>query len=85
MVYILEIISLADFRHLGLLCGGGPAQKIIFFFGNFFSTCEKNNQFLEFCKDQGGKISLETMTYCSASADGEKCSFGHCMSEIYVN
>ena len=22
MVYILEIISLADFRHLGLLCGG---------------------------------------------------------------
>ena len=23
MVYILEILSLADFRHLGLLCGGG--------------------------------------------------------------
>ena len=23
MVYILEIISLADFRHLGLLCAGG--------------------------------------------------------------
>ena len=36
---------------------GGPAQKkkkkkI----GNFFSTCEKINQFGEFCKDQGGKI-----------------------------
>ena len=25
MVYILEIISLADFRHLGLLCGGAAA------------------------------------------------------------
>ena len=25
MVYILEIISLADFRHLGLLCGGNAA------------------------------------------------------------
>jgi hypothetical protein len=35
--------------------GGGPAQKI-FFFWQFFSTCEKINQFWEFCKDQGGKI-----------------------------
>ena len=30
-----------------------------FFFGNFFSTCEKINQFLEFCKDQGGKIQVK--------------------------
>ena len=36
--------------------GGGPAQKKIFFFWQFFSTCEKINQFWEFCKDQGGKI-----------------------------
>ena len=35
--------------------GGGPAQKKIFF-GQFFSTCEKITQFLEFCKYQGGKI-----------------------------
>ena len=27
MVYILEIISLADFRHLGLLCAGGEARS----------------------------------------------------------
>ena len=32
--------------------GGGPVQ----FFWHFFSTCEKIIQFLEFCKDQGGKI-----------------------------
>ena len=37
--------------------GVGVARcKKKFFFGNFFSTCEKINQFLEFCKDQGGKI-----------------------------
>ena len=35
---------------------GVARHKKYFFFGNFFSTCEKNNQFLEFCKDQGGKI-----------------------------
>ena len=35
--------------------GGGPAQKI-FFFWQFFSTCEKINQFWEFCEDQCGKI-----------------------------
>ena len=28
MVYILEIISLADFRHLGLLCDGAPGVSI---------------------------------------------------------
>ena len=27
-----------------------------FIFCHFFSTCEKITQFLEFCKDQGGKI-----------------------------
>jgi hypothetical protein len=26
------------------------------FHPHFFSTCEKITQFLEFCKDQGGKI-----------------------------
>ena len=31
-------------------------KKKIFFFWQFFSTCEKINQFWEFCKDQGGKI-----------------------------
>ena len=29
---------------------------IFFIFCHFFSTCEKIPQFLEFCKDQGGKI-----------------------------
>ena len=29
---------------------------IFFYFWHFFSTCEKITQFLEFCKDQGGKI-----------------------------
>ena len=29
MVYILEIISLADFRHLGLLCGP-PASTVLY-------------------------------------------------------
>ena len=37
--------------------GGGPAYIYIYiFFWHFFSTCEKITQFLEFCKDQGGKI-----------------------------
>ena len=36
---------------------GGVARVFIFFiFCHFFSTCEKITQFLEFCKDQGGKI-----------------------------
>ena len=36
---------------------GGVARDFIFFiFCHFFSTCEKITQFLEFCKDQGGKI-----------------------------
>ena len=36
---------------------GGEDRYIIFSnFGNFFSTCEKDTQILEFCKDQGGKI-----------------------------
>ena len=30
--------------------------KFFIFFWQFFSTCEKNTQFLEFCKYQGGKI-----------------------------
>ena len=29
MVYILEIISLADFRHLGLLCAAVPNDSLI--------------------------------------------------------
>ena len=29
---------------------------IFFHFWHFFSTCEKMTQYLEFCKDQGGKI-----------------------------
>ena len=37
---------------------GVEVGRHIFFvlFGNFFSTCEKINQFWEFCKGQGGKI-----------------------------
>ena len=36
---------------------GGVARYFIFFiFCHFFSRCEKITQFLEFCKDQGGKI-----------------------------
>ena len=36
---------------------GGVGRYFIFFiFCHFFSTCEKITQFLEFCKDQGGKI-----------------------------
>ena len=41
MVYTLEIISLADFRHLGLLCGGGPVQKKFFRFAKFFQHVKK--------------------------------------------
>ena len=36
---------------------GGEDRVFIFWhFWHFFSTCEKITQFLEFCKDQGGKI-----------------------------
>ena len=35
--------------------GGGPAQ-LFYFFGQFFSTCEKITQFLRCCQYQGGKI-----------------------------
>ena len=36
---------------------GGEARVFIYFyFWDFFPTCEKNTQSLEFCKDQGGKI-----------------------------
>ena len=36
---------------------GAVGRVFIFFnFWHFFSTCEKITQFLEFCKDQGGKI-----------------------------
>ena len=35
MVYILEIISLADFRHLGPLCGSGDGQKQVGTDGDF--------------------------------------------------
>jgi hypothetical protein len=38
--------------------GGGPVFKF-FILCHFFSTCEKITQFLEFCKDQGGKIQLK--------------------------
>jgi hypothetical protein len=31
-------------------------HKKKYFFCQFFSTCEKINQFWEFCKDQGVKI-----------------------------
>ena len=48
-----------NLKKKNLMCssggGGGPAQKKSFFW-QFFSTCEKINQFWEFCKDQGGKI-----------------------------
>ena len=36
--------------------GGEDRVFISFYFWHFFSTCEKITQFLEFCKDQGGKI-----------------------------
>ena len=40
-----------------LRANGGEARVFIFFhFWHFFSTREKMTQFLEFCKDQGGKI-----------------------------
>ena len=35
---------------------GVARHKKKIFFWQFFSTCEKINQFWEFCKDQGGKI-----------------------------
>ena len=36
---------------------GGVGRYFIFvIFCQFFSTCEKIIQFLEFCKDQGGEI-----------------------------
>ena len=37
---------------------GGVARDFIFFFFFLFFilSCEKITQFLEFCKDQGGKI-----------------------------
>ena len=34
----------------------GGWAGFLFFWHFFFSTCEKITQFLEFCKDQGGKI-----------------------------
>ena len=36
--------------------GGRPGILFFLLFVIFFSTCEKITQFLEFCKDQGGKI-----------------------------
>ena len=36
--------------------GGEARFFILFYFWHFFSKCEKNNQFWEFCKDQGAKI-----------------------------
>ena len=40
-----------------LTAHGGEDRVFIFFiFCHFFSTCEKITQFLEFFKDQGGKI-----------------------------
>ena len=36
--------------------GGEDRVFIFFYFCQIFSTCEKIIQFLEFCKDQGGKI-----------------------------
>ena len=38
------------------LMGGWPGFLFFFNFWHFFSICEKITQFLEFCKDQGGKI-----------------------------
>jgi hypothetical protein len=38
------------------LLRGRRAGAFFFFFWQFFSTCEKITQFLEFCKYQGGKI-----------------------------
>ena len=35
---------------------GEARHKKKYFFWQFFSTCEKINQFFEFCKYQGGKI-----------------------------
>ena len=39
-----------------LLMGGRTGIFFLLFFWQFFSTCEKITQFLEFCKYQGGKI-----------------------------
>ena len=41
------------------LVGGRPGILFLSFFVIFFSTCEKITQFLEFCKDQGGKIQVK--------------------------
>ena len=43
----------ANFRAQGVEVAWHKKNKI---FCQFFSTCEKINQFLEFCKDQGIKI-----------------------------
>ena len=39
-----------------ILKGGRAGANSFFDFGIFFSTWKKNTQFLEFCRDQGGKI-----------------------------
>ena len=39
-----------------ILRAHGGEARVFFYFGHFFPTCEKITQFLEFCKDQGGKI-----------------------------
>ena len=41
------------------LVGGEARYFILFILCHFFSTCEKITQFLEFCKDQGGKIQVK--------------------------
>ena len=44
MVYILEIISLADFRHLGLLCYGPWEDRVSslgIIFGGFFNPWDE--------------------------------------------
>ena len=46
-----------NLRKINLLMGGGGGRgKFLNFFCQFFSTCEKITQILEFSKYQGGKI-----------------------------
>ena len=43
--------------------GGGGRPEQIYIFLQFFSTCEKMTQFLEFCKYQGGKIQVKPFVF----------------------
>ena len=54
-MYVHEILSFFTILMCSSAGGGGPVQKKLKIW-QFFLTCEKITQFLEFCNYQGGKI-----------------------------